>query len=427
MVKKILQDVIPPGRRSIRHIPLPENRKSNEQTNLDVADMHPKHRTKIRFTRWVIIVGSLLLLGAVLVAASMTFSSATVVIKPKQATAVVDVSIPLGITSASGVSGVVVTATSSASQVIAATKEQDVQRKASGQIVIYNNYSSESQRLIKNTRFQSPDGRIYRIDTSVVVPGQTIENGKKVAGNLTVTAYADSAGTEYNLSLASLKGDFTIPGFKGTPRYQSFYARLKTDITGGFSGRARVADEQTVISATNDLKTKLNEDLWKTLQSSLPSGFTLSKNLYQAEYQVSSTNDTSGQGITLSVTAVGRAVIFDTKLLSSAVAEQSLPSYENEDIRIQNLSDLDITPHTQDTNFWESDSLVLGVKGNAHFVWQFDEQKIITALVGIPKNQTDSIMRTHPAIAQAEVTIKPSWLTKYPSREKKIHITVKLD
>lgn len=44
--------------------------------------------------------------------------------------------------------------------------------------------------------------------------------------------YADGYGTEYN----SAETDFTIPGFKGTPREKSFYARSKGTITSGFIG-----------------------------------------------------------------------------------------------------------------------------------------------------------------------------------------------
>ena len=53
-----------------------------------------------------------------------------------------------------------------------------MERKASGQIIVYNAYNDNNQKLIKNTRFETPDGKIYRIQASIIVPGTKVEEGK---------------------------------------------------------------------------------------------------------------------------------------------------------------------------------------------------------------------------------------------------------
>jgi len=83
-----------------------------------------------------------------------------------------------------------------------ATGVENVEKKASGRIVVYNEFSSAPQKLIATTRFETPDGKIYRIKDAVTVPG---------AGSVEATVYADQPGEEYNIDLT----DFTIPGFKG--------------------------------------------------------------------------------------------------------------------------------------------------------------------------------------------------------------------
>src|SRR3989344_5820643 len=80
-----------------------------------------------------------------------------------------------------------VTVTRSASQNVAAAGTQRVSRPASGVVSIINGYSSASQRLIANTRFEAPDGKINRIHDSVTVPGMA--GGK--AGTPPPTADAD--------------------------------------------------------------------------------------------------------------------------------------------------------------------------------------------------------------------------------------------
>jgi hypothetical protein len=116
------------------------------------------------------------------------------------------------------------------------TGVKEVETKASGQIIIYNAFSSATQPLVRNTRFETPDGKIYRIKQSLSVPGASIKDGETIPGSIEATVYADEAGEEYNISLT----DFTIPGFKGGPRFDKFYARSKTPMSGGFMGKISV-------------------------------------------------------------------------------------------------------------------------------------------------------------------------------------------
>ncbi len=423
MVKKLLQDVLPPDKRSIRHIPLPKDREVEKSPPPEI----PKRRSrsgKSMLSRWGIVVFSLLLLVGAVLGASWLFASATVVVTPKQATASLDMSLELG-PGANMLPQAQVMATSTTSTVIASSKFDTVERKASGQITIFNNYSNDPQRLIKNTRFQAADGRIYRISNSVIVPGQQIENGKKTPGSITTLVYADAAGPDYNMTLSDLKGDFTVPGFKGTPRYETFFARLKTDITGGFSGKERVPDATTLNNAVNQLKANLSEELWKQLQTAVPASYATSRNLYSTDFQASTADNPSGEGIVVQVIGTGRAFLLDRSAASKLIASRTLPGYNQEDVLIENFDDINFSPRAG-TPSSDTGVVVLSVKGNAHFVWQFDESKVVAELSGRSKADTNSIMRDYPAIEKAEVTIKPSWLTHYPSQSSKVHLIIDL-
>ena len=117
-----------------------------------------------------------------------------------------------------------VTTSRTASTTVKATGTEQVSQSASGVITIYNDYSTAPQTLITNTRFEAPDGNIYRIHQGVTVPGATASAGGALTpGTISVTAYADQPGASYNIG----QTQFTIPGFKNDPSTASFMRRLR--------------------------------------------------------------------------------------------------------------------------------------------------------------------------------------------------------
>lgn len=88
----------------------------------------------------------------------------------------------------------------------------------SATITIYNNYSGGEQNFIANTRFESENGYIFRIDKKVIVPSKIGNTPGKIETK--VHANEDSYPRE------DIKGNFSIPGFKGQEQYEFFYATL---------------------------------------------------------------------------------------------------------------------------------------------------------------------------------------------------------
>ena len=135
---------------------------------------------------------------------------------------------------------------------VPATGEKTVTSKASGKIYVYNTQST-AQRLIKNTRFQNPTGKIYRINDSIIVPKATTKNGAIVPGSIEVTVYADEAGPDFN----SDPTDFTVPGLKGSAIYEKVYARSKGPLSGGESGTIKSVSDLDLKQASEDLRVQL--------------------------------------------------------------------------------------------------------------------------------------------------------------------------
>ena len=148
------------------------------------------------------------------------------------------------------------------------TSVKSVEEKARGQVVIYNAFSSEPQPLVASTRLEAPNGNIYRITSPVTVPGAKTENGKLVPQGIEVAVFADKPGEAYNLSLS----DFSIPGFKGTSKFEKFYGRSKTEITGGVSGERKVVSDQDVKALVSEAQENLRARLGERARKDLPAG-----------------------------------------------------------------------------------------------------------------------------------------------------------
>ena len=67
-------------------------------------------------------------------------------------------------------------------------------QKARGTLIISNEYSSDTQPLIATTRFETGDGKIFRLAESVTVPGVTIVDGKRQPGIVEAVVIADAPG-----------------------------------------------------------------------------------------------------------------------------------------------------------------------------------------------------------------------------------------
>ncbi|NTV44269.1 MAG: hypothetical protein HGA67_01060 [Candidatus Yonathbacteria bacterium] len=311
------------------------------------------------------------------------------------------------------------------SEDIPATAEQQVERRASGRIVIYNAYNTSDQRLVKKTRFEDAKGNIYRIDESVVVPGMRTENGETVPGSIEVTVYADEPGEQFNAGLV----DLTVPGFKGTPQYTKIYARSKTEMTGGFIGKEKVASEEAVVAARADVERKLTETLLANARAQTPDGFILAEYGVAYSFQhADSIQSKDGKNVTLTAHGTLQIMMFNASQLARFVAKNSISSYNDADVYFSDPTQLSIGIVKEgDAPFVPGDQVMISLGGTPHIVWNVDEKAVIEALVGISKKRFDEIMRTFPNIASAQVSLHPFWKGSFPEDAKDISVVQLID
>jgi len=431
MSPKQIHDVIPPGRRTIRHIPLPERGEERRSKKTERKIESPKNeaapawrshgRRHSAASLWVIAAAAALTL---IFSVSAFFTSASVVIEPKTAEVRINVeTIAQRGAAPAELHFETISVKKETSVIVTADGEQFVERKASGRIVIYNNYSSSPQRLVKNTRFETPSGLIYRLPQSISVPGRRSEEGRLVPGSIETIVYADAGGSEYNIGLS----DFTVPGFKNNPgRYKGFYARSKTPMTGGFVGMEKTLSAEKLRSARDGLRSELKIKVVEGVKANLPQGFTLFKDAVFTSFESQPTTAAPGGNIVVQELASSTAVIFNTSEFNVFVAKQSLPQYDGAPVRIDNPEGLKII--VDNTSGAEplliGDSIRLSLNGTARLVWEVNADKVQSAVAGKRRTESQVVFLADPGIERARFVIRPFWRSKFPDDPRKIKVKI---
>jgi len=314
----------------------------------------------------------------------------------------------------------VVTVSKTGGKTVKANGEEQVQKKASGTLLIYNDYGTVSQRLIKNTRFESPEGLVFRISDSVVVPGQKTVEGKKVPGSVEALVYADEPGEKYNIGLT----DFTIPGFKGDPRFKAMYARSKTPMSGGFVGMVKkVADEDRMV-AENEIENALKTDLLKSVKSQIPASMVVLSGLEKTVFVPGEQSEPSGNTVKLNTTGTVTAVIADRAELGNFLASH-INDVRNISVSLSNPDNLSFS--IKDNSKFDparDQTFQFSVDGEMVFIGQVENDSLIDALVGKPKSDLQVIKSAFPAIDLMKVSVLPPWSSNLPTEPKDFTIVV---
>lgn len=299
---------------------------------------------------------------------------------------------------------------------VAATEEEYIKTKASGKIVVYNDFGSASQKLIQNTRFEAPNGKIYRIKDPIVVPGKT-SNGP---GSIEVTVYADSEGESYNIDLV----DFTIPGFKGTPQFEGFYARSKTAMTGGFDGVVKKVSDQDKASALAKIESEIKEKILSEAKSSTPEGYVYFESLLNITYTELPQSDIKNDSVQINLKGVATLPVFDAESFAKILSENSdkiIPASDK--YYIKNLDDLNVAYAAGSlAPTASSGKLSLSVTGQPIFEWEVDQDMVKSDLVGTKRSAMNSVFEKYKAIESAKSSVFPMWLGTLPDSKDKINI-----
>lgn len=300
--------------------------------------------------------------------------------------------------------------------------EEYVEKKATGRAVIYNNFSTAKQRLINNTRLETKDGLIYRIRESVEIPGIKTIDGVKTPGSIEVEIIADVAGDKYNMKLTDFKGDFTIPGFKGSTKFNAFYARLNSDVVGGYIGNIKKVSDEKVAEVRTQLKESLKTDLIKDVYSKVPAQYILFNDNYFVQCKDLDNSVVDGEYL-IPEECVLNAIIFNKEELASFIANEKINDFDNSKVEILWNDNNTVSIEGSTEKPWNETVIKAKFSGSIQVVWQFDKNKIIDSILGQNKDIVPNILEDNKnVISGIEYSIRPMWRNVFPDNPSKIKI-----
>src|SRR3989344_3128482 len=394
------------------------------------GDILPPNNPRHRLWYFLGALGIVAVLAVTYLLGNIFFTKATVTVTLKQDTAQADTTIiaQKDPTDQKVLPFQLVTIEEGATKEIQSIGTNFIEHKASGQIVIYNNYSSEPQRFVKNTRFQTADGKVFRVNSAITIPGSKVVSGKTVPGSLTVTVYADQPGVQYNIGLT----DFTLPALKDSDpvRYKGFYARSKIPMTGGVSGEVVTPAVDELGKARAVLDQEIGEKLQTNLQSKIPAGFIMFKSLTTTTFSLEDAPENIAEKGKAPKTylvkekGVLTGVTFDLNLFSEYLARRILSGYTGGGVSIQNLGDLTVIPTTPLSDILPEKEFPFHVRGNVLFSWNVNTEALRNDLIGVSRSKEAraEIFKKYPSILQANVDIRPFWRSNFPDKTTLINI-----
>lgn len=352
--------------------------------------------------------------------------SAVLTVTPKKLTVQVDTKLVASLSATSSPNTLayqIITLNASDDETVAATGTVSTKpQKASGQISIFNSYSSAPQTLISNTRFETTDGLIYRTQNTIVVPGMTTAGGKTVPGSITVKVVADQTGSKYNIDTV----DFTIPGFKtDSSRYTKIFGRSKTTMTGGSDGNSLGVSEADRQTAQTNIETRLRDSLLKQAQSQK----TVDSVIFDAASKISFQHlpDTAGvdpKHVIIHEQGTISSVAFDKKMLGKLFLTDAITKVGNS-AEIHGIESLHfIAAVSSTTPIWQAKPFNFTLTGPVDVVGVVNTNKLLQDIEGIPQTDLFKVLANYPTIEKVNVVLKPFWKSSFPKDSSKIKIDI---
>jgi len=306
-------------------------------------------------------------------------------------------------------------------QTFKTTEVKNIESKAKGVIRIYNAYNSSSQTLVATTRFMSPDGKIFRLIDKVVVPGAKIENGKIIPSYIDAEVVADKPGESYNIGPTK----FTIPGFQGTPRYETFYGESLKPMTGGYIGETKIVGQSDVNKAKQKILDIAFVSLNEELKSKIPPTAVVLDDAKQLILVESTTTPKIGEKadeFELSAKVVLKSLVFDEndiKKLFEILARQ-----ENSQLNDKELFKYSFNYGAPRVDFSDKKLLSFPVLAKLTFRDKVNEAEFKNQLSGKSTKELEDFFRQYKTIEKVDIFIWPSFLKFMPLNNDRIQVMV---
>ncbi len=304
------------------------------------------------------------------------------------------------------------------------TGQKDVGTQATGQMTIYNTYDTNTHELTSGTRLSAPDGKIFRTNSDVTVPGATptLSHGQLSLqpGTVTVAVTADQNGDTYNEGPAR----YTIVAYSGD--MQSKIYGQGAQMGGGTSKTVTVVTQDDINKAQTALLAGDKAGSQRNLDSKVPSGYqALTSSQAQTADNVTSSPTIGAEGTTatlsLKATYTELAVKKTDYTALVEAAEQKQIGSQNQ-VYDNGLNNAQVTASPADSSGRQSFHLTTQAYGGA----KLDKVQIATQLKGKRYGDAAEAATKLPGVQKVDISLWPVWVTSLPARASQISISIQV-
>lgn len=384
-------------------------------------DPRPRQSWSVKKTIFSLAAGGFTLIGLALAVWVLPRGTVRIVLHPwpVQINETIKVSTEISAPKNLGLPGEMISAKRNLEKTLVSTSTVKVLEKAKGKLVIFNGFGTTPQILVATTRFETPEGVVFRLDEKTTVPGgKKGADGVLVPGQVTVSVTADKAGPESNISPVEI---WRIPGFKGTPRYEKFYAKSELPMTGGFEGERAAPAEGEV----EKVKKSLAEDLEGVLRGEasvlMSENFTLLPGAESFRLVRDEVDFDAADPSKFSVFAEGelRSLVFETEMLKTALTDLSAGRLEVEGpLTIRDFS----VGYTEPQVDWVSGSMLFKATGTIVFEEKTNRESLPEKLQGLNEEEVKKVLFDLPGLDRVTVNFWPFWVKTMPTKASKIEV-----
>jgi len=288
------------------------------------------------------------------------------------------------------------------------TGQRSGQQKATGKITIYNTYSSTPQVLVATTRFETPEGKIYRLVNRVTVPGSP--------GSIEADIIADQPGTSYNTDSVN---KLTIPGFKGSPKFEKFYGQ----ITSPVNTSAQYATDDDIVKAQQEGEKELRADLMSLIQLQIPAHMKIlsgSEEFAVISKKVDSAL-TARNTMNIALEAEMKVFVIDEKDIHEFIYILA----KNADVVDEQSVEKTFTiSYGKPTVQYESGIVTVPLDIQASYWKKMNPEEIRTEIAGKREEEVKSIILSKDGVDRLSASFWPFWVSRAPKDINRIRITL---
>jgi len=311
-----------------------------------------------------------------------------------------------------------------------ATDGPDIATKSSGTITLYNTYATTGQRLIAGTRFEGNNNLVYHLTSSVIIPGYTKSNNSINPGTIRANIVAERAGSEYNLRKIDFTSTLKIVAYDGGPRYDTIYAKLYTDLTGGYMGTKKTVKSAELASTTEVLGSDLLKELKKQASALVPAEYVTFDNAYTFSHTPPIVAGETVNKATITVSGTLYSIIIKkSDLIAKLAGSQNIDRFGKGSyttLGLDTLRFLISNPGTFQPN--KSNVMIARLNGNIELRGIIPIDELKHKLAGLTLIETQPVFASYNSVINTNKSfgeLFPSWALRVPQDENRITLFIK--